>query len=163
MASKKNIIKRKDIPLNVVTSAKRWKIKHIKATVKSTKLESSSESPVGEFNDDGYMFEETAADETDIQQTSSHTKRKQRAAKRWEFVQSAALSAVVVTMAEPQLNCAVCKESAGMVKCYQCGPQLYYCKSCATEIHQNSLFHHYMEIWQVNTYMYVHMSMSLKL
>lgn len=93
------------------------------------------------------MFEEADTDEADAQQPlSSHTKRKQKASERWESLQSIALSAVVTTMAKRQLNCTVCSESAGVVKCYYCGPQKYYCESCAIVIHQNSLFHHYMEI-----------------
>ena len=95
------------------------------------------------------MFDETAADETSTQQPSSHTKRKQKAAERWMLVQSVALNAVVKTMTEPQLNCAECNNSAGVVKCYQCGPHVHYCEPCATKMHQNSLFHYYMEIWQV--------------
>ena len=106
-------------------------------------------------NDDG-MFEETAADGSDLQQPSSYTKRKQKAAERWQFVQSVAFSAVVMNMAEPKLNCAMCKESIGVVKCYQCGPHMYYCESCAIKIHHNSLFHHYMEIWQVCEYIYTY-------
>ena len=161
MASKKNIIKRKNIPLTIVRSAKRCKIKQVKAQVRGTHLDSSSESLVEEFSDetvtnelldayDSCIFEEAATDETDAQQpSSSHTKRKQKASERWEFLQSVALNAVVTTMAKRKLNCTVCNESAGVVKCYQCGPQTYYCESCAIAIHQNSLFHHYMEIWQV--------------
>ena len=161
MASKKNIIKRKNIPLTIVRSAKRCKVKQVKAQVRGAHLDPSSESFVEEFNDetvtnelldDSCIFEEAATDETDAQQpSSSHTKRKQKASERWEFLQSVALSAVVTTMAKRQLNCTVCNESASVVKCYQCGPQTYYCESCAITIHQNSLFHHYMEIWQVKT------------
>lgn len=165
MTSKRNIVKRKDIPLTIVKSAKRCKIKHIKAKVKSTGLDLSNESLVGRLNDealanwldDDYTFEETTDDEADVQQPSCHTKRKEKAAERWKFVQSVAMNTVIMTMAKPQLSCAVCIESAGIVKCYQCGPQKYYCVSCATKIHQNSLFHHYMEIWQVNTYVHTYM------
>ena len=130
MASKKNVVKRKDIPLTVVKSVKQCKIKHNRGKVASNK------SSVGEFNcetvtnqwhDDGYMFDETAADETNTQQPSSHTKRKQKAAERWMLVQSVALNAVVKTLTEPQLNCAECNNSAGVVKCYQCGPHVHYC------------------------------------
>ena len=85
MASKKNISKRKDIPITIVKSAKRCKIKHIKAQVKSTELDPSNESLVGELNDEtvtdqwfdvGYTLGDIAANETDVQQPSSHTKRK---------------------------------------------------------------------------------------
>ena len=149
MASKRNILNRKGIPLTVVKSAKQFKVKHIKAKTKNTVLDISHESYEKDETTMDFTFEETAADGSDLQQLSSHTKRKQKSAERWQSVQSVAFNAVIVGMKEPKLKCSSCKISVGVVKCYQCGPKMYYCESCATKIHHNSLFHHYMEIWQV--------------
>lgn len=87
-------------------------------------------------------------------QSSSFTERKQKAAERWECIQNIVLDTVISSMGAPQMDCVACKGSAGIVKCHHCGPLSHYCENCAFEIHQNMLFHHYMEIWEV-TYIFV--------
>ena len=146
MTSRKiNIVKRKGIPLTIVHSSKRLRVQHIKAKPRS--VEASNKEYVESTNQNEQLFEQV--DESHSFQASSYTKRKQKAAERWECIQNMALDTVITSMSEPQMSCAACKDSAGIVRCFQCGPLLFYCENCAIEIHQNMLFHHYMEIWQV--------------
>lgn len=153
MASRKtNVVKRKGIPLTIVTSSKRLRLQHIKANSRS--MEAIDKEYVESINQNERLTDEGLSDMQFEQVDESHsyptsyTKRKQKAAERWEYIQSIALDVVITSMGEPQVNCAACKSSAGIVICFQCGP-ISYCEDCAVEIHQNMLFHHYMEIWQV--------------
>jgi len=160
MSSRKNISKRKNIPLNVVKSTtKRIRISHVKAVPISLQepisvLEQFVEEPCDSSNqhltepliDNNYEMED---DELGVHQPSSHTKRKQKAAERWEVIQNAAIDVAIATMGEPHCACVSCKEGLGSVKCHHCGPRIHYCEACAVRIHQYSLFHHYMEVWQV--------------
>ena len=154
MASRKNIVKRKGIPLTIVSSSKRFRVQHIKAKARS---EASDKEYVERINENEHLTDEGLSDvqfeqvnESHSYEPSSYTKRKQKAAERWECLRNVALDTVITSMGEPQMNCAACKDSAGIVMCFQCGPLSYYCENCAIEIHQNMLFHHCMEIWQVS-------------
>ena len=162
MSSKKGtIIKRKNIPLKIVKRAKRCKVTYVKAQARDANEDiKSDEQFVDEscgtiadqsLNDSSVFkaIEETFDELNEQQPSSSHTKRKQQASERWEVLQSNVLSTVIATMAKPQLHCATCNESAGVVKCHNCGPLTFYCESCAITMHQNALFHHYLEIWKV--------------
>jgi len=99
--------------------------------------------------DISYDTEDAVLDHSDMQQPTSHTRRKLKAAENWEILQNSVLDIAFSAMGEPRFTCTSCKEALGMVKCHHCGPQTYYCENCAVSIHQYSLFHHYMEIWQV--------------
>lgn len=155
MNSRKNIIKRKSIPLTVVSVAKRCKIKHTEASVRSL-----SDPPLVEechFNTDDpsdQILDENCEitsydDQPDVQQQTAHTKRKQKSAAKWQSVQNVALNEFILNMSEPLLDCTLCNKSRGIVKCEQCGPRVYYCKRCAIDMHQHSLFHHFLEVWEV--------------
>lgn len=157
MNPRKNVIKRKSIPLTIVSVAKRCKIKHIEAPVRSfSNLPLVEEHNFGSDDSSDQMldenYENTTYDEPDIEQQTAHTKRKQRAAEKWQLVQSTALNGIIINMSEPLLDCATCGNCRGIVKCDQCGPRMYYCKQCAIDIHRHSLFHHFLEVWEVLKY-----------
>ncbi|XP_065906278.1 uncharacterized protein [Dysidea avara] len=154
MNPRKTIIKRKSIPLTLVSVAKRCKIKHIKAPVRSFSdpplveechfnTDDSSDQILDE-NNEGTCYD----DQPDTEQQTAHTKRKQKAAEKWQIVQSVALNGVIMNMSEALLDCTICDKSRGIVKCDQCGPLMIYCKQCAIDMHQHSLFHHFVEVWE---------------
>ena len=156
MNPRKTIIKRKSIPLTLVSVAKRCKIKHIKAPVRSFSdpplveechfnTDDSSDQILDE-NNEGTCYD----DQPDTEQQTAHTKRKQKAAEKWQIVQSVALNGVIMNMSEALLDCTICDKSRGIVKCDQCGPLMIYCKQCAIDMHQHSLFHHFVEVWEVD-------------
>ena len=139
------IVKRRGIPLNVVSSSKRLKVQHVKAKPRIMEAnddqnEHLADAGLGdmEFEEESYSYQ------------SSYTKRKQKAAERWECIQNIALDTVIASMGAPEIDCVACKDSTGIVKCFHCGPLSHYCENCAFEVHQNMLFHHYMEILDVS-------------
>ena len=154
--SKEDYYKEESIPLTLVSVAKRCKIKHIEAPVRSFSdpplveeyhfnTDDSSDQILDE-NNEGTCYD----DQPDTEQQTAHTKRKQKAAEKWQIVQSVALNGVIMNMSEPLLDCTICDESRGIVKCDQCGPLMIYCKQCAIDMHQHSLFHHFVEVWEVD-------------
>lgn len=146
MASqKKNIIKRKGVPLNVVTflSAKRTKLQQVKSSIRNENFNVQENVDLADATFDSH-------DECDVNsdQTMS-SKRKLKTAERWEAVENLAINAVICSMGCPRQDCVACKAASGVVRCYNCGPSSFYCEVCAVEIHKYQLFHHFMEIWQV--------------
>ena len=85
----------------------------------------------------------------DVDQITSR-KRKLKAAERWEAIENLALDTIICSMGRPHQDCGACGTASGVVRCYNCGPSSIYCETCAVEIHRQKLFHHFMEIWQVN-------------
>ena len=154
MASrKKNIIKRKGVPLNIVTfsSAKRNKIQHVTCSIRN---EAPNEAPnvhnVPDHRPDEFKafdnYDEPFMD--DYETTAS--KRKLKAAERWEAIEDLAVDVVVCGMGCPNRDCQACGTTSGVIRCYSCGPSSVYCENCAIEIHKHKMFHHFMEIWKVN-------------
>ena len=88
-------------------------------------------------------------DEVNVQQQTLYEKRKERAAEKWACLQDEALGTAFSSMGKPNFICVGCKESPAIVVCHQCGPHTHYCLDCAVDLHQYSLLHHHMEIWQV--------------
>ena len=158
MASKKKAIKRTSIPLNIISASKRYKVTHIKAPVKTFGAHAHQEREIHVDNtaeqhlvDDDYQTGDSTYDELDAQQQTSYVRRKEKAAEKWEIIQDKALDTAFSTMGKPHFTCVSCKESPAAVICHQCGPHTHYCEACAVGLHQYSLFHHHMEIWQVCT------------
>lgn len=153
MSSRSRVIKRKNIPLNVVRNAKRSKISHIKATVEQPVVVELHHDLNQDLVDSNFETEDVVFDDPNVQlQPTLHERRKLKAAESWEIFQNSVLDVVLTSMGQPRFTCMKCKETRGIVKCHQCGPQIYYCENCAVIVHQNSLFHHFMEIWQVCIY-----------
>lgn len=152
---RRNIIKQRNIPLRVVKrSAKRLKVQHVEGIIRDEGVQSKEDIDVQEDvnNSNNECFDEDLLDQEDsMEQPSSslYMKRKIKAAERWESIRNLALHTIICSMSKAQQYCCICKSVSGIVKCYNCGPATYYCKSCAIKIHQHSLFHHFMEIWQV--------------
>ena len=164
MASRKKAIKRRNIPLNIVSASKRYKITHIKAPVKTFGAHAQQYRET--YDDaadqcDSYQTNDSTYDELDEQPQNSYVRRMEKAAEKWEIIQDKALSTAYCTMGKPHLTCVSYKESPAVVKCHQCGPHTHYCEACAVGLHQYSLFHHHMEIWQVHMYTCKYVNLSL--
>lgn len=148
---KQNIIKRKGVPLNVVTlsSAKRTKIHHVTCNIRSDSFNVQENINLPYETYDNHV-DNCEYDGSDDQMT--HCKRKLKAAERWQAIENLAIDAVICSMGRPHQNCGACGTAPGIVRCYNCGPSTTYCEDCAIEMHKHKLFHHFMEIWQVNAY-----------
>jgi len=83
-SSRKRIIKKKNIPLNVVRNAKRPKISHIKETVDQPVVELQNDADDQGLVYISYETEDAVLDHSDMQQPTSHTRRKLKAAENWE-------------------------------------------------------------------------------
>ena len=150
MASrKKNIIKRKGIPLNILTSssAKRTKIKHVNCSIRN-KAPNVHDAPDHRPDEFEALSNHDEPVMDDYETTAS--KRNLKAAERWEAIEDLAVDVIVDGMGCPNYDCQACSTTAGFVRCYSCGPSSVYCESCAIEMHKHKLFHHFMEIWKVN-------------
>ena len=165
MASRKKNIKRKGVPLKVVTfsSTKRTKLQHVKSKIRDENFSVQENIDLADATFDSH-------DECDVNynhecdvnsnQTMSTT-RKSKAAERWKTVENLAINVVICSMGCPHQDCVACKAASGVVRCYNCGPSSIYCEVCAVEIHKYKLFHHFMEIWQVAKCMYTFHAYSL--
>lgn len=150
MASHKhNIIKRRGVPLNVVTvsSSKRTKVQRVKSSIRSQAIDvqESSDSPYETYGN----YDDNCEYNVDADQATY--KRKLKASERWQAIEDLAIDAVICSMGRPSQDCGACG-APGIVRCYDCGPSSLYCEDCAIEIHRYQLFHHFMEIWQVISY-----------
>ena len=99
-----------------------------------------------------YHFDDRDWNEDPNEMASLHTKRKLKAAERWESIQSMAMDTVIRNYSQPCAVCSICNLDSGIIKCYNCAPMYFYCEGCAIQSHKHKLFHHFMEIWQVRSY-----------
>ena len=147
-----NIIKKRGIPLNIVnlSTNKKLKIQHVSANIRTENANNQNEGTVPDHMHEDYCNScDDNWNEEDSNEVSSHTKRKLKAAERWESVQSVAMDTVICSYSLPRTVCSMCNLDSGIVKCYNCVPMYFYCKTCAIQSHKHKLFHHFMEIWQV--------------
>jgi len=82
--------------------------------------------------------------------TSTHTKRKENMAARWEALRNSAYNALMQNQAV-LLNqqCFNCGSNDAGVRCEQCGP-MYMCYNCCIKHHDQCNYHHCPEMWQVH-------------
>lgn len=147
----RNIIKKRGIPLNIVnlSAKKKLKIQHISSNYSMIENNNNENKETDNTQQDS-CFDHDWDEEGSNELTSLHTKRKLKAAERWESIQSVAMDTVIYSYSSQACTvCNVCKSESGIVKCYNCAPMYYYCKACAVQSHKHKLFHHFMEIWQV--------------
>ena len=166
MALPLSIIKKRGIPLNIVnlSKSKRLKIQRVSADKRAglnsvNQLEEASPDHMEpsdhaihqgscSFDCSDDVLGEDANSLNDLAQ-SLHTRRKIKAAERWESIQTVAMNTVVYGYSQPRYICNACQSESGIVKCYNCSPLYFYCETCAIQYHKHKLFHHFMEIWQV--------------
>lgn len=80
-----------------------------------------------------------------------HTRRKQRAADKWEKLRCIVTRTVVEKQClPPGVPCYICGKDDIAVRCAECGPFHFYCERCATELHVKCFYHHCPEIWKVH-------------
>ena len=67
---------------------------------------------------------------------TSHTRRKQRAADKWEKLRCILTRTVVEKQCLPShgVPCYICGKDDIAVRCTECGPFRFYCEHCATEL-----------------------------
>ena len=85
MASRKKAIERRNIPLNIVSASKRYKITHIKAPVKTFGAHAQQYRET--YDDaadqcDSYQTNDSTYDELDEQRQNSYVRRKEKAAEK---------------------------------------------------------------------------------
>lgn len=151
--------KRSNIPLNLVRPCKlkRIKVDHISATLptSSTVIEPSPSEEIGDVSsypcDDEFGIQpeecQSAQTQSDV---SSHTRRKERAAAKWDEIRPDALRVMIEESSLPSgVTCFACGTEDTTVRCLYCGPQHFFCERCATELHTHALYHHCPELWKV--------------
>ena len=161
--------RRRNIPLNFVQPSKqqkRIKVNRVSASLPSVEtgiLQSSQHVPVSgaddaESNacpsDDEYDLggSEDVLDSMQSSDVSSHTKRKERAAAKWDEIHQNALTVMIEESSLPSgIKCFVCGTEDAIVRCLYCGPQHFFCETCAVELHSQALYHHCPEIWKVSS------------
>lgn len=156
--------KRSNIPLNLVRpfKQKRVKVDRVSATLpaSSTVIEPHHDEPPpseGIDHDSSYP----CGDELDMQpeecqsakfqsDVSSHTRRKERAAAKWDEIRADALSVMIEESSLPSgVTCFACGTEDATVRCLYCGPQHFFCEHCAVQLHTHALYHHCPEVWKV--------------
>lgn len=161
--------KRRNVPLNLVKpskqqGSKRIRIDHVRGTLPvSTPLETPSHLsddldgllPGHEATDEMSDNEFDCRGESDpVLSTTTetlHTKRKEKAAIKWDEIHQTALTVMIEESSLPShINCFVCGIESVIVRCLQCGPQHFFCEKCATDFHTYALFHHCPELWKVS-------------
>ena len=85
-----------------------------------------------------------------VNSETPHTRRKQKAAEKWEELRGALTRTVIENEClPPDVPCYICGNEDIVVRCVECGPFNYYCECCATELHVKCFYHHCPEIWKV--------------
>ena len=157
MSLPRNIIKKRGIPLNIVnlSTSKKLKIQHISVNKRAGNSTNQIEETLPDYTHQENCFSDDVwEEEADSNEMTSgiHTRRKLKAAERWESVQTVAMNTVIYSYSQPcHAVCSICQLESGIVKCYNCTPMYFYCEACAVQSHKHKLFHHFMEIWQVYT------------
>ena len=171
MYALKNPRKRRNIPLNLVKpskhqKSKRIRIDHVSGTlpIPSTpdkmqpqiedlvQVGSGLEAVDGDISDNKFDFC-GSADSVQLSSTaSSHTKRKEKAAAKWDEIHRTALTVMIEESSLPSdVRCFVCGIESATVRCLHCGPQHFYCEKCGTDLHSHALYHHCPELWKVSS------------
>ena len=153
--------KRNRFPINFLSKRKTsTKRKIIKKVVKvslpehNATLTNASNSWDGDDNNmgavDAQWYEEEQEDDTSAS-VSAHTKRKQKLAEKWNFLRNDMYKMMVQFKAlPPNQKCFSCDVGNADVRCEQCGP-LLMCHKCCASIHSKLHYHHFPEMWQVQT------------
>ena len=154
--------KRRNIPLNLIKPSKQKK--RIKVDRVSGTLPQASTVPriqpgpsvdpsFGDISDDEPDFcgSDNVLDSMQLSGTSSHTKRKEKAAAKWDEIHQTALRVMIEESSLPSgIRCFVCGIKTAVVRCLHCGPQHFFCEKCAMDLHTHALYHHCPELWQVS-------------
>ena len=158
--------KRRNIPLNFVRPSKqqkRIKVKLVRASLPSMDMiqqpshHESTPDDDASISDNEFDFSdlgggsENGLDSMQSSDTSSHTKRKEKAAAKWDELHQTALTVMIAESSLPSgVKCFVCGTEDAVVRCLCCGPQHFFCERCAVELHTHALYHHCPELWKVS-------------
>ena len=153
--------KRNRIPINLLSkqrvSAERSRITRKIVTVslpernEITTLTDASDSWDNDDNNldtgDTQCYQE---DDTETS-VSAYTKRKQKLAEKWNSLRNDAYKMMVQSKALlPNQKCCSCDVDNANIRCQQCGP-LLMCHKCCETIHSKLHYHHFPEMWQVQS------------
>ena len=167
----KNPRKRRNIPLKVVKPSKhrksmRIRIDHVSSTLPTPSIPDRMQPQMedlvqaasgldSEAVDDNIIDNESNLGSIDSMQltntSSSHTKRKEKAAAKWDEIHQITLTVMIEDSSQPlDIRCFVCGIESTTVRCLHCGPQHFFCEKCGTDLHSHALYHHFPELWKVS-------------
>ena len=150
--------RKSNIPLSIVRPSSRTKHLRIEQVqvplpVHSELVSSIATDTVGESSSIGPGDYSADIGDDTMSSETPHTRRKQKAAEKWEELRSALTRTVIENEClPPGVPCYICGNEDIAVRCVECGPFNYYCESCAIKLHENCYYHHCPEIWKV----YIH-------
>ena len=82
---------------------------------------------------------------------SLHEITQKQATESWNKIRPELLKVAIASEALPKnRQCSCCIEEASC-RCLQCGPNIFYCKTCFEEAHRRANIFHTGETWQVLT------------
>jgi len=144
--------KQNKIPLNLLSTRRNsYRSKHkIKRTVLNISIPQTEVPNTPEVAPVSSTSQEDTAPLHEEVPTSTHTKRKENMAARWEALRNSAYNAVVQNQAVLlDQQCFNCSSNDADVRCEQCGP-MYMCYDCCIKHHDLCNYHHCPEKWQVH-------------
>lgn len=122
-----------------------------KATTFPTGQPEALQSTVSEHDhhwDDGGEF--VGGDIEEPRRSSTHQKKKEKAAEQWKTSRGNLLAAFREQLVPPQSpSCSECTGEA-TVRCTDCGVDVYFCEGCARRSHEEHFPYHLLETWKVS-------------
>ena len=89
--------------------------------------------------------------EDDYSQRATYESRKLTAYQKWtDLRQNLIKTAVSECCIPPDVVCCICHNDIAVIRCTFCGPQQFFCHSCAIELHSYRNYFHVMDFWKVS-------------
>lgn len=86
---------------------------------------------------------------------SQHENRVIKSVNNWTGVHTQLLSAFIEeNCLPPEAVCIVCLKEPAIIRCLQCGPQVFTCQACCLTCHSTVNHFHTPEIWKVSFNLY---------
>ena len=91
---------------------------------------------------------------------STYERRKEKLGDHWGELRASLIRIKISTHGYPPIgaNCICCGLSNAMIRCNDCGPNVFYCSECAISNHTNVNVMHRLFTWKV--IIYAHLSIT---
>ena len=122
---------------------------------------SEHDDHVVDWDDGGELLGEDIEEGQRQHSSSTHQKKKEKAAEQWNTLRGSLLAAFREQLVPPQSpSCSICAEEA-TVRCTDCGVDVYFCEGCARRSHEEHYLYHLLEGESRISYSYLAISICM--
>ena len=129
-----------------------------RASLASTSQASTTQLEEEPNLDNEFESHDDVLDDGDAAIQSTYERRKEKLADHWGELRASLIRIKISTHGYPPIgaSCICCGLSNAMIRCNDCGPNVFYCSECAISNHTNVNVMHRLFTWKV--IIYTHLS-----